>query len=40
MDHIDGNRRNNRIENLRPLCPNCHAITSTWCRGGSHRRRQ
>lgn len=34
VDHVDGNWRNNRVENLRLLCPNCHAITSTWCRGG------
>ncbi|MFE7773143.1 HNH endonuclease [Streptomyces sp. NPDC057445] len=35
VDHIDSNWRNNRVENLRLLCPNCHAITSTWCRGGA-----
>lgn len=29
-DHIDGNHKNNRIENLRLLCPNCHALTSTY----------
>lgn len=29
MDHIDGNRTNNRKENLRWLCPNCHSQTST-----------
>lgn len=27
-----------RRENLRLLCPNCHAVTSTRCRGGRHRR--
>jgi HNH endonuclease len=32
LDHIDGNRSNNRLENLRMLCPNCHAQTETWCR--------
>ena len=30
MDHIDGNNRNHRRENLRMLCPNCHAQTSTY----------
>jgi hypothetical protein len=31
LDHIDGDRRNNRLENLRLLCPNCHALTETYC---------
>lgn len=30
LDHIDGNNNNNRIENLRLLCPNCHALTPTY----------
>ena len=30
LDHIDGNRYNNTIENLRILCPNCHAQTDTY----------
>ena len=31
LDHIDGDNRNNLIENLRILCPNCHSQTPTWC---------
>ena len=27
IDHIDGNSENNIEENLRLLCPNCHALT-------------
>ncbi|MFJ3336684.1 HNH endonuclease [Streptomyces sp. NPDC086766] len=37
IDHISGDWRDNRRENLRFLCPNCHAITDTWCRGGRRR---
>ena len=30
LDHVDGNRFNNLFVNLRLLCPNCHALTSTY----------
>lgn len=33
LDHINGDRHNNKLENLRLLCPNCHAQTPTYCRG-------
>jgi hypothetical protein len=37
IDHINGDWSDDQRENLRLLCPNCHAITSTWCRGGRRR---
>jgi hypothetical protein len=30
LDHIDGDRTNNELQNLRLLCPNCHALTPTY----------
>jgi|SRR3989344_2413884 len=29
LDHINGDRQDNRLENLRVLCPNCHSLTET-----------
>ncbi len=30
LDHINGVRNDNRLENLRFLCPNCHSQTKTY----------
>lgn len=43
-DHIDGNHLNNRPENLRMICPNCHSQTDTYKNknvgnGRSHRKK-
>lgn len=39
LDHIDGNSDNNEKENLRLICPNCHAQTPTY-RGRNRGKRQ
>lgn len=36
LDHIDGNNANNKRENVRLLCPNCHSQTETWCGAGKN----
>jgi hypothetical protein len=38
LDHINGDHSDNRLENLRVLCPNCHSLQSTH-RGRNKKRR-
>jgi hypothetical protein len=38
LDHANGDRTDNRLVNLRIVCPNCHAQTDTWC--GKNRGRK
>lgn len=38
LDHVNGDRYDNRLKNLRVLCPNCHSLQSTH-RGRNQKRR-
>lgn len=40
LDHIDGNKQDSRIENLRMLCPNCHSQTPTFAGRNVRRSRR
>jgi 5-methylcytosine-specific restriction endonuclease McrA len=39
LDHINGEARDHRLENLRLLCPNCNSQTATFA-GRNNRRRK
>jgi 5-methylcytosine-specific restriction endonuclease McrA len=39
LHHSNGDGRDNRLENLTLLCPNCHAQTPTYAGRNGHRRR-
>ena len=30
LDHIDGDRTNHKLDNVRIICPNCHSQTETY----------
>lgn len=38
LDHINGDSNDNRLDNLRVLCPNCHSLQPTH-RGKNKKRR-
>ena len=40
LDHINGINNDNRIENLRFLCPNCHSQTETYAGKNIIKRKQ
>lgn len=37
LEHIDGNRNNNKKENLKWLCPNCHSQTLTYRKNNKNK---
>ena len=39
LDHVNGNPRDHRLENLRLLCPNCNSQTPTFAGRNKRRRR-
>jgi hypothetical protein len=30
LHHVNGDRNDNRVDNLQLICPNCHSITPNW----------
>lgn len=39
LDHINGIYNDNRLENLRIICPNCNATTETFCNGTRQKKK-
>jgi transcriptional regulator with XRE-family HTH domain len=39
LHHRNGRGKDNRLENIEFLCPNCHAQTDTWGGRNGHKRR-
>jgi 5-methylcytosine-specific restriction endonuclease McrA len=40
LHHVNGDGQDNRLENLRFLCPNCHAQTPNYGGRGGHRKKR
>jgi predicted transcriptional regulator/5-methylcytosine-specific restriction endonuclease McrA len=40
LHHINGDRHDNRLQNLQILCPNCHGLTDTWAGRNIKRMRE
>ncbi|WP_442911559.1 HNH endonuclease [Lachnospira sp.] len=37
LHHINGIHKDNRLENLQILCPNCHALTENYSGKSSNK---
>ena len=40
LHHVNGQGKDNRLENILFLCPNCHAQTETWGGRNGHQRKR